>query len=60
MNFDPLFNGKKLSIYKKQINKVYVELNSASNNNKIILYFFKYRKFSLRTGQFFGFFETQS
>jgi hypothetical protein len=40
INFDPIFNDKKLSINGKNINNICEVLNCASNSKKNILYFF--------------------
>jgi hypothetical protein len=38
MNFNPLFNAKKLPIHKKYINKVYIESNTVLIGTNIIIY----------------------
>jgi hypothetical protein len=40
MIFNPLFNNIRVSICKTDINKDCIELNYASNDIKIITYFF--------------------
>jgi hypothetical protein len=40
VDFNPIFNNKKISIYKKRFNKNYVKLNCASNGANNITYIF--------------------
>lgn len=60
INFDPTFNDQKVSIRKNYVIILCLKLNCASNEIKIILYFFRSIKFSLMKCRFFPVFEIQS
>jgi hypothetical protein len=51
------FHPALITIHKKRINNVYVELNYASNGENVIVYFSKSTMLSLMKSQFFRIFK---